>query len=394
MVALAPAALLSQTSNSGKTVLYAAVGNQLIQYDLDPNAATLTKRGPVTLPANVQEAWPSPSHKDLYVAWSNGGASNAPVNGVVPKGDHHGISAFHIDPGSGGLEIIGKPALLPSRPIFITTDTNGSHVIAAHNDPSALTVYRILPDGTLGAQVPQSASLDFGIYGHQVRADPSGKTIILITRGNGPTATKAEDPGALKIFSYKDGVLANLRSIAPNGGFGYQVRHLDFHPSGKWAFVTLERQNQLQVYKRMPDGTLGSAPLFIKSTLPPSAPAGPGQTVASIHFHPNGRFVYVANRSADTAAGNSMSVFSVNQETGEPTLIQTIETHGFEPRTFTIDSGGRILAVANQLSKGAIPASLALFRIHDDGKLEFERKYDIETSPGKTLFWARTVSLR
>jgi 6-phosphogluconolactonase len=394
LAAFVPVALLSQTANSGKTVLYAAAGNQLTQYDLDPANATLTKRASVTLPANVQEAWPNPSHKDLYVAWSNGGASNAPVNGVNPKGDRHGITAFHIDPASGALLIHGKSAPLPSRPIFITTDTDGAHVIAAHNDPSALTVYRILPDGALGEQVQQPASLDFGIYGHQVRADPSGKTVILVTRGNGPAATKPEDPGALKLFSYKDGVLSNLRSIAPNGGFGYQVRHLDFHPSGKWAFVTLERQNQIQVYKRTPDGTLGSAPLFVKSTLPSSAPAGPGQTAASIHFHPSGRFVYVANRSADTAAGNSMSVFSINQDTGEPTLIQTIETHGFEPRTFALDSGGRILAVANQLSKGALPASLALFRIHDDGKLEFARKYDIETSPGKTLFWAGTVSLR
>ena len=50
-----------------------------------------------------------------------------------------------------------------------------------------------MPDGTtLGAQAPQVGALDFGIYGHQVRADPSGKTIILVTRGNGPTATSAE----------------------------------------------------------------------------------------------------------------------------------------------------------------------------------------------------------
>ncbi|MGA2716801.1 MAG: hypothetical protein ABSG41_27240 [Bryobacteraceae bacterium] len=51
--------------------------------------------------------------------------------------------------------------------------------------------------------------------------------------------------GALKIFTYKNGVLANRFSIAPGAGFGYQVRHLDFHPSGKWVFVTPERQNQI-----------------------------------------------------------------------------------------------------------------------------------------------------
>src|ERR1019366_6312850 len=223
-----------------------------------------------------------------------------------------------------------------------TSDIDGTHVLTAHNDPSALTVHRILPDGTVGTQIQQAAPLDFGIYGHQVRVDPSNQTVILVTRGNGPTATKAEDPGALKIFGYRNGVLANRLSIAPGRGFGYQVRHLDFHPSGKWIFVTLERQNQIQVYRRMADGTPGATPLFVRSTLMESTKARAGQAASSIHVHPGGRFVYVANRAADTedfqgkqvfAGGeNTIAVFSINQETGEPTLIQSIDTRGFQPR--------------------------------------------------------------
>src|SRR6478735_4197053 len=119
-------------------------------------------------------------------------------------------------------------------------------------------------DGTILTQVKQPGSLDFGIYAHQVRVDPSDKTVILVTRGNGPAGGKPEDPGALKVFGYKDGILTNRASIAPNRGFGFQPRHLDFHPSRPWVFVTLERQNKLQVYQREPDGNLGSAPLFTK----------------------------------------------------------------------------------------------------------------------------------
>jgi hypothetical protein len=84
---------------------------------------------------------------------------------------------------------------------------DGTHVITAHNDPSALVVHRILVDGAIGEEVKQAGNLDFGIYGHQVRVDSSNQTVILVTRGNGPTATKPEDPGALKIFGYKNGVL-------------------------------------------------------------------------------------------------------------------------------------------------------------------------------------------
>ncbi len=40
-----------------------------------------------------------------------------------------------------------------------------------------------------------------------------------------------------------------------------------------------------------------------------------------------------------------------------------------------------------------IPASLALFRIGEDGKLEFARKYDVATSNDRQLFWTGFVSL-
>ncbi len=415
LTACAAAMLAGQTGEAkktpGKAVLYAAVGAELTQYDLDRDNATLIKRGSVMLPANVQEAWQHPSHTYLYVAWSNGGASYASGTGAGPAGDQHGITSFRIDPGSGALTPRGKPAPLPSRPIFITTDIDGTHVITAHNEPSGMTVHRILPDGSVGALVEPSGPLDFGIYGHQVRVDPSNQAVILVTRGNGPTAAKAEDPGAVKIFSYKNGVLSNRVSIAPGGGFGYQVRHMDFHPSGKWVYITLERQSQIHVYRRMPDGTLSNTPLFVKSTLMEPGHMRPTQTAASIHVHPNGRFLYVANRASGTedfqgkkvfAGGeNTIAVYSINQETGEPTLIQSIDTHGFQPRTFALDSVGSFLAVANQ-SPGSVrdqsgvrtvPASLALYRVHDDGKLEFARKYDMETGAKGILFWAGFAAL-
>jgi 6-phosphogluconolactonase len=395
LVVFAALMMLAAKTAPAKTVLYAAVGAELTQYDLDPASATLTRRTSVTLPANVQEAWQHPSRKYLYVAWSNGGASYTSIGGVVPKNDRHGITAFRIDPTSGALLPLGNSVSLPSRPVFISTDIDGTHVITAHNDPSALVVHSIMPDGTLGAEVKPATPLDFGIFGHQVRVDPSNKTVILVTRGNGPTATKPEDPGALKLFSYNDGELSNKLSIAPNKGIGYQVRHLDFDPSGKWAFVTLERQNQIHVYRRMPDGTLDPHPLFVKSTLEKPADPAAVQSAASIHVHANGKFVYVGNRAsaAKDTGENNIAVFSINRQTGEPTLIQTIDTRGYEPRTFSLDASGSLLAVANQLPMGTVPASLTLFHISADGKLSFTRKYDMETGPGRSLFWAKIIEL-
>lgn len=401
----------AQENTGGRTVLYASVGAELTQYEVDAKVGTLSKRGSVTLPANVQEAWTHPSKKFLYVAWSNGGASYSTAGGIAPKGNQHGVSAYQIDPASGNLTPHGGPVALPSRPIYITTDMVGTHVITAHNEPSGLVIHRILADGTIGEEVKQAGSLDFGVYGHQVRVDPSNKTVILVTRGNGPIATKPEDPGALRIFNYKNGTLSARQTVAPNGGFGYQIRHLDFHPSGKWAYATLERQNKLHVYRRSADGTLGDAPIFAKDTLADASKTQNGQIASSIHVHPSGRFIYVANRAGGTvefegkrvfAGGeNTIAVFSINQDTGEPTLIQSADTRGFQPRTFAMDSSGSVLAVANQsagfIRDGSrvklVPARLVVFRIHPDGQLEFAHQYDIETSASRSLFWAGIVSL-
>ena len=141
LAAIAPAFLVGQT---GKTVLYAAAVNELTQYDLDPTNATLTKRGSVMLPASVQEAWPHPSHKLLYVAWSNGGAGTSrlpPIPALQRRWRPARRHGFRIDPASGALVVMAKPVSLSSRPIFITTDIDGTHIIAAYNDPSALTVH-------------------------------------------------------------------------------------------------------------------------------------------------------------------------------------------------------------------------------------------------------------
>jgi hypothetical protein len=67
-------------------------------------------------------------------------------------------------------------------------------------------------------------------------------------------------------------------------------------------------------------------------------------------------------------------------------------------RTFTLDPGGRILVAANispmQVREGTrvvnVPAALSVFRIGADGKLDFVRKYDVETN-GKTQWWAGMV---
>jgi 6-phosphogluconolactonase len=387
-----------------RVALYASVGPELTHYEVDVAAGTLTRRQSVRLSANVHYVWPHAAGRHLTVAVSNAAPGAAPG-----AGGGHALCALAIDPASGALSPHGMPVALPARPIHLTTDIASEHALVAFSNPSGLRVYHINADGTPDAEVAQREPVDPGIYAHQVRVHPAGRIVILVSRGNDAAPGKPEDPGALKVFRYGRGQLSGEVSVAPGGGYGFGPRHLDFHPSQPWVYVSLERQNRLDMFPIDGD-RLMPAPSFSKRTL--SAPADPRirQAAGTVHVHPNGHFVYVANRASSTveeagrrvfAGGeNTLAAYRIDPETGEPTAIQYAETRGIHCRTFHIDPSGRLLAAAHimglEVRDGArirtVPACLSLFRIAADGRLEFLRKYDVEVG-GKTMFWMGMVAL-
>jgi 6-phosphogluconolactonase (cycloisomerase 2 family) len=385
----------------GRTVFYASVGGELVRYDMDVDTASLTKQGSVALPANIQYAWPHPSKRYFYVASSGGGPG-------IPS-DKNFAHALRMDPDSGALAPHGEPRNLPSRPIHTSVDMAGEYLLTAYNDPSSLTVHRINRDSTLGEPVSQPKELDTGKYAHQIRATPDNAQVIMITRGNNAPHDNPVNPGSIKCYTFKDGVLTNLAAVQPGDGMRFGPRHLDFHPSQPWVYVSVESQNKLYVYTRDRASGLSRDPIFVKETL--SDPRSPArQAAGAIHVHPNGRFVYLTNRASATidvegrqvfAGGeNSIAVFSIDQTTGEPTLIQNIDGRGIQLRTFAIDPGGRMLvatsiqslAVRDNGGIKTLPAGLSVYRIGGDGNLEFARKHDVDVG-GKTQFWSGMVTL-
>jgi 6-phosphogluconolactonase len=385
-----------------KVALYANVGADLTHYDVDVAGAALIRKGTVTLPAGVQYAWPHASRRYLYVATSSS------ASGYGKAGTEHHVTAFRIDPASGALTKHGEPILLPSRPIHMTLDIPSENILVAFNNPSALHIYRINKDFTPGEEVKQGP-MDAGIFAHQVRVTPDNRQVVLVTRGNEGTAAKAEDPGALKVFDYRNGVLSNEVSIAPNGGREFGPRHLDFHPTKPWMYVSIETQNRMYTY-RMDGGKINPEIAYRADTLAEPKNIRARQAAGTVHVHPNGRFLYGANRAQATVefqgkqvfkgGENSIVVYSINQSTGEPTVIQHIETRAIHPRTFHIDPSGRLMVVQHNLpvdvrdgeAVRTVPAGLSVFRIADDGKLTFVRKYDVDVGD-KVMFWMGMVPL-
>lgn len=381
--------------------VYASIDARLYRIRRDGNILR-RERDPLILPAQVQEAWQHPSGRYFYVASSDQRTSTRPVR-------HHYVNAFHIE-SSGALRPLGGAVQLAQRPIFITVDHRGEYLISAFSAPSGISVRRLNLDGSIGDKIEQEASFDVGFYAHAVRVMPSNRAVLLVTRGNEPVpGMKTEDPGALYVYRFENGQLTSMQSVAPNHGIAYRARHADFHPSGRWVYVDLEAQNQLHTYSIRADDTLSPEPLFVSTTLASPSTSSNGQTTSSIRMHPtNGRTLYVANRGQGTevfqgervanGAENTIAVFSIEPQTGEPTLIQTIDTHSIAVRTMALSPDGRTLIAANTLpgrirSQGrveTVPAALTLYDIENDGKLTFLSKLDVDTL-GETMFWCGVV---
>jgi 6-phosphogluconolactonase (cycloisomerase 2 family) len=174
-------------------------------------------------------------------------------------------------------------------------------------------------------------------------------------------------------------------------------------------YVSVETQNQIHMH-RMQDGKPLPEVVFNKTTLLEPNNIRSRQAASTVHVHPNGRFAYGANRSQDVVdfngkkvykgGENSIVVYAIGQETGEPTAIQHIETQKFHPRTFHVDPSGRMLVAQHNLPMDVrdgdrvrtVSAGLSVFRMNEDGRLALARTYDIDVGD-KSMWWMGMVPL-
>ena len=93
-----------------------------------------------------------------------------------------------------------------------------------------------------------------------------------------------------------------------------------------------------------------------------------------MHVHPNGKFVYGSNRSD---AESTLVIFSIDQSSGELTLVGHEPTRGAHPRNFEIDPSGKVLLVANRDSDNVVT-----FLIDDaTGKLTYVEEQTVADAP-------------
>ena len=291
----------------------------------------------------------SPNRRTLYAA-----NEVAEVDGQ-PTGS---VSALLIDARTGELSYLNRASTKSTGPCHLSVDYMGTSVLVANYGGGGVTVLPIEADGRIGEATDyiqhEGSSID---PDRQKEPHPHS---IFVDQGN--RYAFVPDLGLDKILAYKlnlaEGKLVpnSVPWVGVEPGAG--PRHLDFHPSGKYAYVINELGSTITAFTY--DETTGTLhDLQTVSTLPTDFTGK--SHCADVHISPDGRFVYGSNRGHD-----SIVIFAIDQANGRLTYVDHESTQGGTPRNFALDPTGTFLLAANASSD-----SIVTFRIDKEtGRLD------------------------
>jgi 6-phosphogluconolactonase len=288
-----------------------------------------------------------------YLALHPSGRYLYAVNEVNTFDGGGAVSAFSIDPASGGLTFLNLQPTVGS-PCHNTVDASGRYVLSANYGGGSICMHPILGDGSLGAMTdfkrhegssanPQRQESP---HPHSFNIDPANRFAF------------CADLGLDKILVYEldleGGKLQEHGSTDVTPGAG--PRHFAFHPNRSFGYVINEMGNTVTTFAY--DEAAGALSQIQEiSTIPDDY--GEQTYTADIHVTLDGRFLYGSNRGHD-----SIALFAIGQD-GRLTPLghQAVPA---TPRNFALDPSGRFL-----YSGGQNTDTIPVFRIDQaSGRLQ------------------------
>lgn len=305
-------------------------GSGIGVFDFDPASGRLTPLGVTEGVDNPTFVCPAPDGRTLYAT-------------SEVFGWHEGIvTAYRVDPGSGGLTYVNKQPTQGSIAAQASLHPGGQWLFVANyrmgadglRPPRAVVALPVEADGGLGPVAGSAVHAGSGPdperqegpHPHCAAPSPDGRHVLVADLGT----------DRIKVYGF-DATTGNL-SPASDVGLppGTGPRHLAFTPSGGHVVVTGELDSTVTSFAWR-DGTL--TPVARAPLLPTD---WHGQSrAADIAIAPDGRHVYASNRGHD-----SLAVLSLDAK-GQMAVVGHQRT-GRGPRSFTLDPSGRFALVAAQ----------------------------------------------
>lgn len=300
------------------------------------------------------------------------------------------VGSFTVDAKTGSLSPLNLVSSGGAGPCYISVDATGSAAFVANYGGGTVASFKIQGNGALSEPVETldfhdaarfgedgpNAARQTGPHPHSTMLSPDNRFLLVNDLGHDSINVFPIDPAAAKME-----VMEPHRFTNNHAGSG--PRHLAFHPNGRWVYAINELDSTIDRFLwQTSHHKVGESQAMLVETATTTKLLGDGfpaakNAAAEVTIPSNGYFLYASNRGEDT-----LVVFSINQESGDLTLVQRIACGGKAPRHFTLSPNQEWLVCGNQDS-----ATITIFKVNErNGKLSGPVQTVAIDSPMFTLF--------
>ncbi|MEO6005703.1 MAG: lactonase family protein [Opitutus sp.] len=264
------------------------------------------------------------------------------------------VASFAVDADTARLTPLNVEPTGRGSLTHLAINSGGNLIVAASYGDSYVVSFPVGTDGRVG---PHAAILNHeGPLGpkkdRQNAPHPHSVTLSPDSRFAFVADLALDRMYSYRLLPDKGSIVANEPAFATfEPGTG--PRHSKFSPDGKSFYVLDELDSTITSCRY--DASRGVVEPFQRvAALPEDAKVK--STASEVRVHPNGRFVYSANRGH-----NSIAVFSRDPATGALTRVEVVPTGGEIPRNFALTPDGAWLLCAHQSSD-----NLTVFKVAPD----------------------------
>lgn len=328
------------------------------------------KLGTASLAARIDSPGFLTLHPDLPILYSTG---------RLPESREHVVAAWHMETSdeTARLQAVNAVPTGAESATHLAVHPTGRFLVTVQYGHGSVAVFSLREDGRLKERT-QLIQHEGGTQAHPTRQE--GPHPHSVTFAPGGDYALVADLGADETVIYKVDVEAGRlqrHSVAPSDPAA-GPRHLKFSADGRFVFVLNELSLTVDSFEWNPrEGRLTR--LHQTASLPaPLKEKERSNTASEIQVHPNGFFVYAANRGND-----SIAVFRKDPYTGELRLQEIEPVRAAWPRHFDIDPTGRWILCGGQHS-----SNVGVFAIDPEtGNLTYQPDSSIQVpSPICVLF--------
>lgn len=289
----------------------------------------------------------------------------------------HTVTAFRVE-SNGLLTRLNSQPTGGNSPAHVSLDATNRIVLVANYTGGSVATFPIQPDGSLGER---AAFIQLTGSGPDPKRQTAPHAHSIYTSPDNQFAYVC-DLGTDKIwifhFDAKTGALTPADPAFATVPAGGGPRHMAFAPTAPFAYANNEMALTVTALSlEASHGTL--TPRQTLSSLPEGVPTA-GSGSAAIRLHPNGKWLYVANRGHD-----SITQYGVGSD-GQLTWIDNVPHVPTFPRDFTLDPSGKFIVVAGQKGNG-----ISTYKINpQSGKLTPAADSITVSAPVAVLFGTAT----